>query len=66
MENIKLYIILGGSLHFEIVWSFSNQLKIISNIMKDSIMHRKNTNQISKKNMQFRITNYDFQTFNLV
>lgn len=65
MENIKLYIILG-SLHFEIVWSFSNQLKIISNIMKDSIMHRKNTNQISKKNMQFRITNYDFQTFNLV
>lgn len=60
MENIKLYIILGGSLHFEIVWSFSNQLKIISNIMKDSIMHRKNTNQISKKNMQFRITNYDF------
>lgn len=66
MENIKLYIILGGSLHFEIVWSFSNQLKIISNIMKDSIIHRKNTNQISKKNMQFRITNYDFQTFNLV
>lgn len=66
MENIKLYIILGGSLHFEIVWSFSNQLKIIFNIMKDSIMHRKNTNQISKKNMQFRITNYDFQTFNLV
>lgn len=49
MENIKLYIILGGSLHFEIVWSFSNQLKIISNIMKDSIIHRKNTNQISKK-----------------
>lgn len=66
MENIKLYIILGGSLHFEIVWSFSNQLKSIFNIMKDSIMHRKNTNQISKKNMQFRITNYDFQTFNLV
>lgn len=66
MENIKLYIILGGSQHFEIVWSFSNQLKIIFNIMKDSIMHRKNTNQISKKNMQFRITNYDFQTFNLV
>lgn len=65
MENIKLYIILGGSLHFEIVWSFSNQLKIISNIMKDSIMHRKNTNQISKKNMQFRITNYDFQTFGI-